>query len=233
MAFKMQTEHNIATEFDKFSVNYTTDMIGCVPHYLDLLASFTKDLPREFFPYQILDLGCGNGNVTSEVLKLFPDSNYTLLDASDEMIRICKQRFQEYPMTYITSYFQDHVFEENLNDMVVAGFSLHHCHSEEKKRLFKGICHSLKNGGIFGFSDLMIDKNSPEHPELIKEWKSFVFKSFPDGEKWNWLMDHYRDYDKPDDYKNQITWLYEAGFNDVKIVMRQDYWIHIRATKQT
>lgn len=227
----MQIEHNIANEFNKFSVNYTTDMIGCVPHYLDLLASFTKNLPNKFNPQHILDLGCGNGNVTFEILKMFPQSNFTLLDASNEMIRICKDRFKGSSFTYITSYFNDYVFKENAFDMIVAGFSLHHCNSEEKKRLFQSVFRALKKDGVFAFSDLMINKNSLEHATLLKEWKSFVYKSFPDGEKWNWLMEHYRDFDKPDDYENQMMWLKESGFKNVQIITQKDHWIHMRVRK--
>lgn len=227
----MHVENNIANEFNKFSVNYTADMIGCVPHYLDLLTSFTKNLPQKFIPQNILDLGCGNGNVTSEILKMFPASNFTLLDASEEMIRICKERFKAYSIEYITSYFKDYVLKENEYEMIVAGFSLHHCTSEEKKILFQHIYNSLKKGGIFGFSDLMINKNSPLHSKLLKEWKTFVYKTYPDGEKWNWLMEHYGEFDKPDDFKSQIAWLHESGFNDVFKITKRGNWIHIRAVK--
>ncbi len=74
----MKIEDNIANEFDSFSKNYTNDMIGCVPHYLTLMSCFTEQLPKKFNPTNILDIGCGNGNVTSKLLSLFPDTKYTL-----------------------------------------------------------------------------------------------------------------------------------------------------------
>ncbi|MFT6797860.1 MAG: tRNA (cmo5U34)-methyltransferase, partial [Maribacter sp.] len=41
----MKIGETIAVEFNDFSKNYTNDMIGCVPHYLSLLSSFTKHFP--------------------------------------------------------------------------------------------------------------------------------------------------------------------------------------------
>ncbi|NND52276.1 MAG: class I SAM-dependent methyltransferase [Flavobacteriaceae bacterium] len=227
----MRIKENIASEFNEFSANYTNDMIACVPHYLDLISSFTKDLPHQFDPKRILDLGCGNGNATAEVLQKYPEAQYYLLDASEKMLELCQHRFIGSDMSYLTSYFQDYEFESDFFDMIIAGFSLHHCDSEEKKSLFKKIYKALKSGGIFGMSDLMIDKNEPEHRQLLQDWKQFVLKNFPDEDKWEWLMEHYDEFDKPDHYSSQIQWLKEAGFSTIHTVFQNDYWVHLRAIK--
>ena len=77
----MKVKDSIAAEFDQFSGNYTEDMSKCVPHYRKLLSCFCDCLPDDFSPDAILDLGCGNGNVTALLLKKFPHAHYTLLDA--------------------------------------------------------------------------------------------------------------------------------------------------------
>jgi len=227
----MKIKDNIANEFDAFSKNYTNDMIGCVPHYLELMSSFTKALPKEFNPKNILDLGCGNGNVTAKLLQVFPKAKYTLLDASQEMLNLCQQQFKDSKVVYIASYFKDFAFKANSYDLIVAGFSLHHCDSAEKKILFKKINRSLKKDGIFSCTDLMINKDNPEHSALVEEWKSFVNNNFPDDEKWKWLQDHYNEFDKPDNYTDQIEWLKEAGFKTIDIIVKKGYWIHLQAVK--
>jgi len=227
----MRIKENIASEFNEFSVNYTRDMIACVPHYLELISAFTKDLASTFVPKKLLDLGCGNGNTTAEVVKRFPNTEYELIDASQKMIDLCKHRFREYSITYTTSYFKDFTFDEECYDMITAGFSLHHCDSEEKKNLFRIIRKGLKEGGIFGMSDLMINKNTVEHSQLLNDWKTFVSKSYPDNEMWEWLMEHYNEFDKPDHYQDQIDWLTDAGFNNINIVFQEDHWVHLRAVK--
>ncbi len=227
----MRIRDNIENEFNVFSKDYTSDMMGCVPHYSKLVSAFTSCLPKNFIPKHILDLGCGNGNVTSKILQLFPESNFTLLDASQEMITICKSRFKSYKVEYVKSYFNDYRFKSDYYNLITAGFSLHHCDSEEKKSLFIHIYKSLKRGGIFSFSDLMVNRSKLEHSKLLKEWEAFVNRNFPDGEKWKWLMEHYNEFDKPDDYNDQIKWLQDAGFTIINLPFKEDYWINIQAVK--
>ena len=107
----MKIKDNIANEFDAFSTNYTQDMTGCVPYYTTLMSHFTNHLPKNFEPHEILDLGCGNGNVTATLLSKFSKAKYTLIDASKEMLHLCEQRFKYDKAQYVNSYFQDFQFK--------------------------------------------------------------------------------------------------------------------------
>ncbi|SDS28731.1 class I SAM-dependent methyltransferase [Gramella sp. MAR_2010_147] len=227
----MKNEKDIAIEFNEFSKNYTNDMIGCVPHYRDLVSSFGKFLPRDLNPEAILDLGCGNGNITAQLIPHFPEAVFNLVDASSEMLDLCRKQFNNYTVNFHNSYFKDFCFQKDHYDLVVAGFSLHHCNTKEKQSLFRKIYSSLKSGGVFCYSDLMINKTNPAHPALLKEWGDFVNSNFPGGEKWDWVMEHYRIYDKPEDYHLQIEWLEQAGFNNIQIPYRDGYWIYLQAVK--
>ena len=227
----MRIKDNISDEFGEFSKNYTNDMIGCVPYYLELIESFVESLPKNFQPKTILDLGCGNGNITARLLELFPNAGYVLLDASPQMLALCNERFKNKNSTYIESYFQNYTFKENYFDLIVAGFSLHHCNSKEKENLFRSIFKSLKKGGLFSFSDLMISKTHVKHPEFLKTWKVFVDTNFPDGKKWKWLKEHYDEFDKPDDFDKQLKWLRKAGFMTIETRINKNDWKHIQAIK--
>jgi len=228
---KMKTGETIAIEFNDFSKNYTVDMTGCVPHYVSLLSSFTKHFPANFEANSILDLGCGNGNVTAQLLPHFPKAKFTLVDASAEMIKLCQGQFKEYDCLYANTYFKDFLFEETKYDLIVAGFSLHHCDENEKQALFSQLYRSLKKGGIFSCCDLMISKDNPDHKMLLSEWEAFVQSNFPDGEKWAWLMEHYEAFDKPTDYTKQEAWLRKAGFNTIHFPFKEGYWMQLQAIK--
>lgn len=227
----MKTGETIAIEFNDFSKNYTHDMIKCVPHYLSLISSFTKHLPENFNPKSILDLGSGNGNVSAQLIPYFPNANFTLVDASTEMINLCRNQFKNYDFNYVNKYFKDFLFKKNNYDLIVAGFSLHHCDENEKQSIFKNIYASLKKGGLFLYSDLMISKTNPDHPMLLKQWKEFVNNNFSDEKKWTWLMEHYDAFDKPTDYLVQIEWMRNAGLSNIQIPFMEEYWIHIQAVK--
>ena len=227
----MKLQDNIAKEFNEFSKNYLDDMVKIVPYYLQLLEHFTMGIHHHFKPKHILDLGCGNGIVTSKLLPLFPDAHYTLLDASDKMLNLCEMQFGLQNKTYVSSYFQDYEFQDQFFDMVVAGFSLHHCPAKEKQELFKSIFKSLKPHGVLMCSDLMVDKKELSHLDLLEYWKAFVVKKPEDQDIWDWLMEHYQTYDHPDALNNQLDWLKQVGFTDFKINVFNNYWVHLRAIK--
>jgi len=227
----MKTEKNIALEFNDFSKDYTNDMIGVVPHYLQLISSFVKHLPNNFKPQSILDLGSGNGNVTAQLIPSFPNARFTLVDASAEMMDLCRNRFKAYDFTYSNAYFKDFLFKDGSYDLIVAGLSLHHCDELEKQSIFKNLNTSLKKGGMFAYSDLMISKTNPEHQQLLEQWKKFVNANFSDGKKWAWLMEHYAAFDKPTDYLLQIEWLKNAGFTNIQTPFKEGYWVPLKAVK--
>lgn len=227
----MIIKDSIAEEFNAFSENYTNDMVCCVPNYLKLLNSFVEYLPKTFQPTQILDLGCGNGNVANVLLSKFPNAEYTLVDASEDMLTLCKKRFSKYNFNYANAYFKDFDFKKNNFDMIVAGYSLHHCNAEGKQTIYKKIYKSLKKDGLFSCSDLMIDKTQQDHNAILEDWKKFVCKSFPDGEKWKWLMEHYNEFDNPDNLTNHLTWLNNAKFERYSISIYDRYWTHLKAYK--
>lgn len=227
----MEKGRNIALEFNDFSKDYTNDMIGCVPYYLQLVSSFVKYLPNNFNPISILDLGCGNGNITAQLIPYFPNATFTLVDASSEMIDLCRHQFKDHDFIYSNKYFKDFLFDAESYDLIVAGFSLHHCDNIEKRSIFKEIYSALKKGGIFSYCDLMINKTNPDHPNLLEQWNKFVNQNFPDGKKWDWLMEHYEAFDKPTDYLHQIEWMKKAGFANIQIPFKKGYWVYLQAKK--
>lgn len=227
----MKIKENIVLEFNQFSKGYTEKMIKAVPHYNNLLHCFSDQLPDDFTPKHILDLGCGPGSVSKLLLQNFPNASFTLVDASNEMITLCKTQFIHDNFNFHESYFKEFHFPENHFDLVVASFSLHHCEPEEKQFLFDQIYKALRPGGILAISDLFIHKNDEDHPVLIEEWKSHVFSNHEDDETWNWLMQHYDAFDRPDNFKNQYKWLSDVGFAKVYKAWERGHWIHLHALK--
>lgn len=227
----MKSNKDIGLEFNEFSKNYTNDMIGLAPHYLDLVSCFNKHLPENFNPKTILDLGCGNGNITARLLQHYPNASYHLVDASAEMIGLCQKQFSDYKVSYANTYFKDFNFQEGTFDLIVAGFSLHHCEDNEKRTVFRNIYDALKKNGIFSYSDLMISKTNPDHPKVLEDWGDLVNTNYPDGEKWAWVMEHYEKFDRPTDHTLQIKWLKNAGFTRIQIPFQAGYWIYLQAVK--
>ena len=75
--------------------NYALMADIIVPERREILSILSK-LATEFGAVnpKIIDLGCGLGDVTAEIVKLKPDANVLMLDFSDEMIKRSSERFR-------------------------------------------------------------------------------------------------------------------------------------------
>jgi ubiquinone/menaquinone biosynthesis C-methylase UbiE len=220
-------------EFNTWKNGYTEKMIRWVPYYQELIEALYRTLPAGFQPSSILDFGCGNGNGTAFLMPHFPNAQYTLLDASNEMLQACGERFAEKKDTqYVESYFQEADFPANSFDLVIAAFSLHHLKSEEKAEVFKKIYSWLRPGGVLTSSDLHATKRDPAYPQLIiEEWKTFATNQGTPVEEWDNLMDHHAKYDTPDAYPDQLEWLQAVGFKTAKVAWNVRQWGNVLAVK--
>lgn len=119
---------------------------------------------------KIIDLGCGFGDVTAEIVKLKPDVEVLMLDFSDEMIRRSSERFRD--NKNITVAKQDlnqgisGITDEREFDAVVSCFALHHVEFENRIKLYSDVYAVLKEGGLFINGDLF-KEDSP----IIDEWE--------------------------------------------------------------
>ncbi|MCB0689195.1 MAG: class I SAM-dependent methyltransferase, partial [Saprospiraceae bacterium] len=187
----------IGQVFDEIQEAYTKKMIRWVPHYLDLIKMLDTSFPKQWHPESILDLGAGNGNITASLIKHYPDATYTLLDASAKMLEEAKSRFPETKVFYQQDLIQNAQFTSGTFSLVTASFSLHHLSLSDKENTIKSIHKWLSPGGYFAYIDLFISKKDIEHAPFMASWQNFVMQE-GDSEDWEYLANHYQEYDKPD-----------------------------------
>ena len=77
----------------------------------------------------------------------------------------------------------------------------------------------------------MIDKKSIEHLTLLEQWKDFVLNNYQTHDKWEWLMEHYEEFDKPDSFPNQRKWLEQVGFSEFSTLINERYWVYFQVRK--
>ncbi|BDZ69861.1 methyltransferase domain-containing protein [Methanobacterium petrolearium] len=109
-------------------------------------------------PIKVLDLGCGNGALTMELLKEDDKIQATLVDGSSEMLKNARENLEPYShINFIHKTFQKLLKSESEEsdilvdgfDLVISSLAIHHLHLEEKRSFFSYIYNHLNHGGFF------------------------------------------------------------------------------------
>jgi tRNA (cmo5U34)-methyltransferase len=173
-----------------------------------------------------LDLGCGDGVLTKELLAKDKTVIATLVDGSLTMLQKARERLTSYScMNFIHASFQDLLtgtIPLGHFDLCVSSFAIHHLGMKEKKNLFRYIYGHLNAEGHFVNIDVVL---SPS--EGLEEWYFSIWREWM-----RYMQDHlnlkdelpediikrYKDpssMNKPDTLEDQLEALSETGFRDV------------------
>ncbi|HWP97617.1 MAG TPA: class I SAM-dependent methyltransferase [Syntrophomonadaceae bacterium] len=119
---------------------------------------------------RILDLGCGMGDVSAAILDLNPGVSLVMMDYSEEMLRLCQERFTGCSNIQIVSRDLHKGLGEELLasrfDIVVSCFALHHLEFSRRVPLYHEIYQILTETGLFINGD-MFKGNSP----CLDQWE--------------------------------------------------------------
>ena len=136
---------------------------------MDLLAEAASVLVPE--TRNILDIGCGAGNQTLNLLRVFPNADCTLLDISPAMLNRAEERVgsaASEKVDRVEGDIRTAELPEAKFDIAVAAVVLHHLRDEaDWKRTFAKLHSLLRPGGILLVSDLIRHEN-PKIEALFK-----------------------------------------------------------------
>jgi trans-aconitate methyltransferase len=100
-------------------------------------------------PLRCLDLGAGTGLLASHIKTCWPDARVHLIDGSDAMLALARERFGTDPlMSYELADLNDAELKGPY-DVIVSALAIHHLTNEGKQGLFKRIFAALRSGGLF------------------------------------------------------------------------------------
>jgi tRNA (cmo5U34)-methyltransferase len=173
---------------------------------------------------KVLDLGCGDGALTNELLKVDDQIEATLVDGSSTMIQNAQERLKSYDgLNYIHKTFQEllenDILETDFN-FIVSSLAIHHLSSESKESLFQYILHHLKEGGFFLNVDVVRAPNKALEDWYRQLWEEWIAKNelkMGSKESFQHIPLQYKN--NPDNYperlENQLNALKSVGFNQV------------------
>ncbi len=173
---------------------------------------------------KILELGCGDGRVTHELLQIDANLEGTLIDGSAEMVESAKNRLKSYPgLKFIQNTFQELVNSNLLSetfDFVVSSLAIHHLQEDEKKTLFEYVYNHLSPSGFFLNMDVIRAPTESLENWYLKLWKEWIIENeakMEHSESFQNIPDQYKNNpdNNPDTLENQLKLLKSAGFSNV------------------
>ena len=180
-------------------------------------------------PIKVLDLGCGDGALTLELLKKDPKIKATLIDGSAEMLNNARKQLESYEgFIFIQKTFQELLEDESKGndiiadefDFVISSLAIHHLHTKEKEDLFGYIHEHLNSGGFFLNIETVkapTDELESWYRVLWGEWIQKNQINMGVQESFEYLPEQYKNNpdNHPDTLNIQLNALKSVGFQQV------------------
>jgi len=193
---------------------------------LGMISAFYMHFFKDRHRVSVLDLGCGDGVLAEELLKIDNSITATLADGSPTMLQGAYERLKAYQnLHFIEATFQE-ILNGNVDigsfDLCVSSLAIHHLDMEHKALLFRYLFNHLNDGGFFLNLDVVLPPSEELegwYCALWKDWMQNMLNQFgvhdenPDD-----IINRYKDpasMNKPDTLEAQLASLKETGFRDV------------------
>lgn len=185
---------------------------------------------------KLLELGCGDGALTEELLETNNGVSATLLDGGEGMIQRAKERLKGYQNTaFMQATFQDLLggkIKLETYDFIVSSMAIHHLEMDEKAHLFRHIASWLKQGGHFVDVDVVLPPSEELEEwyfDIWKDWLAHMMSQYNiQDEVPEDLIRRYKDplsMNKPDTLGDQLRALESAGFVDVDCYFKNGVFV--------
>lgn len=224
-------EH-VRRAFDAFAQEYDMQREYVIPELRQFYSSAVWAAESEYQSPTILDVGAGTGLMSAFLLQKFPDAQITLMDFSDNMLDVARQRFAGNTNIHYIVGDYSHSDLGGPYDIICSALSIHHLSPEDKQQLFDKIYAALSPGGMFVNAD-QADGETPYFRERYLEyWDEFLRTGPLNGREYEEILKRRNTLDRNDTLSLQLLWLREAGFSDVDLVYKNRTFIVTVAKKE-
>ncbi len=222
---------HIRSAFDSIAGQYDAQRKWIIPEMQEFYGAAVWAAGWPGRSPRILDIGAGTGLLSALMLEKYPDACLTLLDFSEQMLAVARQRFAGRKSTrYITGDYRDTDFCQTY-DIICSALSIHHLADDEKAALYARIFSTLKPGGIFVNAD-QARGETPALDRMFKEYWDAFLKTGP-------LTDAHREevrmrrdtLDRNATLSDQLGWLHDAGFSDVDVIYRNRMFVVLTGSR--
>jgi tRNA (cmo5U34)-methyltransferase len=170
---------------------------------------------------EILDIGCGAGNYALKLLTVIPNSNVTLNDLSEVMLKKAIERVQPQTVgsvTLIPGDIRQIEVGAGKYDIVTAGATLHHLRTDaEWEQVFAKIYRALKPGGSFWIIDL-IEQSTPALQAMMWQRWGVYLAGLQGPEYREKVYTYVEAEDTPKPLQFQLELLRQVGFQQLEVL---------------
>ncbi len=192
---------------------------------LSILQSFYVHFIRNGAPRSVLDLGCGDGIVTSAIAAVDNSISATLVDGSKDMLAKARERLTDVKHLFcLQATFQEMIRKDLLRrsfDFAASSLAIHHLAMQEKAALFEKIYRLLNRGGYFVNIDVVLAPSPRLEQWYLSLWKDWIDERTWDlgveAGKFGGVIRQYKDAEenKPDTLNDQLEALRIIGYREV------------------
>ena len=212
----------VQNHFDEKASYYDSYRRHMIPNFDEYYSVGVDALTCTKADPRALDLGAGTGLSTLYLLKRFPNARVTLIDFSEEMLAVARERFKDNPnIDFVVGDYRSFALTGPF-DVVISGLSIHHLSFSEKQELTNRIYDLLVPTGEFLNTDLVKGESAPLEQEMYRRLDGFMHKDMSE-EQIRRFYDS-RNLDIPISIAEHFKLMEKAGFKTVDCIYR--YWIY-------
>lgn len=173
----------------------------------------------------ILDIGAGTGLLSALIIRKYPDASLTLVDLSESMLGMAKERFAgRKEVRYITGDYSSVDFAGRY-DLICSALSIHHLEQDDKRRLYKKIFDALHPGGIFVNADQVLGETPAINRRYMAYWDEFL-EPCPLSPLDKKQVLYRRDtFDRNEKLSVQLVWMQDCGFTSIDVVYKNRQFV--------
>ena len=211
------------SEFSQEYRDYANDYIQERFRQIEIVKSLYRHFHHATRICSVLDLGCGDGLIMHQLLKVDDSIDATLVDGSLEMLEAAKERLAGFDrVQFVQASFQNLLTEDRLQttfDFILSSFAIHHLETDEKKALYQYIYRHLNWAGFFLNIDVVLGPTQDLEAWYLSLWTEWIDANVDSPQKPDLLPIPQQYKDNPDNLPDtlslQLQTLETIGFKNV------------------
>lgn len=211
--------NDIKEQFAQVAKNYDSQrelLIPCFKEFYSAGLPFIKSLTHA---KKVLDIGAGTGLFSQFVYEVNPDLEFTLIDLSDDMLQVARERFRgKKNFEFIELDFSKGALPGKY-DLIISALAIHHLEDEDKAKLYKNVYQALNGGGLFINADQVTGRSLLFDSLYKYYWRETVSHSGLDHDALVQAFERTK-LDKFAPLEVQLKMLEKAGFNEAACIYK-------------